>query len=159
MGPRIQLESPTAFEQSIASLCAWIKSTRNPGPSAFLPGESQLLPVLVELRALAEGGDGAEVLEKASVLYPTLSKTRRQALAPFFGELSWFFLQAIEQQLDRGNREKATALAESARAIVEGTPSQDEFMSLLDELFAPIPEVERIAARLRRQPLQPRKRM
>ena len=138
-GPRIQLESPTAFEQSVARLCAWISSTRNPKRSASLPGESQLLPALVELRALVEGGDGAEVLEKASVLYPTLSKARRQALAPFFGELSWSFLQAIEQQLDRGNKEKATALAESARTIVEGKPSQDEFKSLLEELFAPKP--------------------
>jgi type IV secretory pathway VirB10-like protein len=53
--------------------------------------------------------------------------------------LSWSFLQAIEQQLDRGNTEKATALAESAKAIVQGTPSQDEFKSLLEELFAPKP--------------------
>jgi hypothetical protein len=76
-------------------------------------------------------------LRRQGVLYPTLSKTKKQALAPFFGELSWSFIQAIEEQLDRGNNEKAAALAESARAIIEGTPSRDDFKSLLQELFAP----------------------
>jgi hypothetical protein len=137
--PRIRLEDKTAFEKSIASLCAWIRSIRNPAPSGSLPGAGQLLATLVELRVFAEEGNAAEALEKASVLYPTLSKAEKQALAPFFGELSWSFIQAIEEQLDRGNHEKAAALAESATVITEGTRSRDEFKSLLLELFAPKP--------------------
>jgi hypothetical protein len=135
--PRINLENQTTFEKSIASLCAWIRSTRNLVPGASLPGASQLLANLVELRVLAEEGNAAEALEKASVLYPTLNETKKQALAPVFGELSRSFLRAVEQQLDRGNSEKAAALAESARAIIEGTPSRDDFKSLLQKLFAP----------------------
>jgi hypothetical protein len=135
--PRIRLEDKTAFEKSIASLCAWIRSIRNPAPSGSLLGAGQLLATLVELRVFAEEGNAAEALEKAGVLYATLSKTKKQALAPFFGELSWSFIQAIEEQLDRGNSEKSAVLAESARAIIEGTPSRDDFKSSLQELFAP----------------------
>jgi hypothetical protein len=130
--PRIDLENQMTFEKSIASLCAWIRLTRN-----LVPGASQLLANMVELRVLAEEGNAAEALEKASVLYPRLSETKKQALAPVFGELSRSFLRAVEQQLDRGNSEKAAALAESARAIIKGTPSRDDFKSLLQELFAP----------------------
>jgi hypothetical protein len=137
MVPRIRLEDKTAFEKSIASLCAWIRSIRSPAPSGSLPGAGQLLANLVELRVLAEEGNAAEALEKASVLYPTLNETKKQALAPVFGELSRSFLRAVEQQLDRRNSEKAAALAESARAIIEGTPSRDDFKSLLQKLFAP----------------------
>lgn len=136
-GPRIRLENQTTFQESITSLCAWIKSRRNQVPSASLPCASQLLVTLVELRVLAEEGNAAEALEKASVLYPTLSETKKQALAPCLSELCWSLLRAIEEQLDQGNHEKATALAERARAVIEGTPLRDDFKSLLQHLLAP----------------------
>ena len=142
--PRLDLENQTTFERSIASLCSWIRSTNKPAPGASLPPASQLLARLVELRLFAEEGNAPEALEKACFLYPTLSQTKKQALAPFFGELSWSFLRAIEQLLDRGNKEKATALAENAKAIIEGTASRDEFKSLLQELFAPKPANQRL---------------
>jgi hypothetical protein len=135
--PRLDLENQTTLEKSIACLCARINSTRTPAQSASLPGAIQLLPTLVDLRVLAEEGSTAEALEKASVLYPTLSETRRRALAPFFGELSWSLLRAIEQQVDGGDDEKATVLAESAMAIIEGTPAHDDFRSLLQDLVRP----------------------
>jgi hypothetical protein len=56
--PRIDLENQMTFEKSIASLCAWIRLTRN-----LVPGASQLLANMVELRVLAEEGNAAEALE------------------------------------------------------------------------------------------------
>ena len=137
--PRIQveIESQTTFEASVAGLGAWIKSTRNQAPNVSSPCASQWLATLVELRALAEDGKGAEAIEKASVLHPILSETNRQALAPFFAELSWLFLRATEKELGQGDTGRATALAERAMAIIEETPSRDDFKSLLQELFVP----------------------
>jgi hypothetical protein len=135
--PRIQVESQTTFEESITGLCAWIKSRRNQAASASLPSANQLLATLVELRALMEETDAAGALEKARAVYPTLGETKKQALAPFFGELSWSLLQAIEQQLELGNNEQASALAEGAMRFIEGTPSRDQFKSLLQQMFAP----------------------
>lgn len=135
--PRLHLENPTKFEASITGLCAWIKSRRQQMSSATMPGASQLLTGWVEVRALAEAGDAANALVKASALHSALSESKQQALAPFLTELSWSCLQLIAQQLHQGNKEKATTLAESAMAIVEGTPSRDDFKSRVQDLFAP----------------------
>jgi len=54
--------------------------------------------------------------------------------------LSWPFLRAIEKELGQGDAgKKANASAERAMAIIEGTPSRDDFMSLLQELLVPGP--------------------
>jgi hypothetical protein len=135
--PRIQVESQTTFEESVTGLCAWIKSKGNQAASASLPSAHQWLATMVELRALVEEAHTAEALEKARTVHPTLSETQKQALAPFFGELSWSLLQAIEQQRELGNIEQVSALAEGAMRLIEGTPSRDQFKSLLQQLFAP----------------------
>jgi hypothetical protein len=137
--PAIRLESRTAFEESIADLCAWLKSRTNPETGTASFSARQFLAACVELRELAEEGKLEEALAKASALYPTLGETRKQGLASMFGELTWALLQAIEQQLDRGNYEKAIALAENAMAIIEGTPLRDDFKSLFQTLFAARP--------------------
>jgi hypothetical protein len=135
--PRIHVGSQTTFEESITGLCTWIKSRRNQAASASLPSANQLLANMVELRALVEEADAAGALEKATAIYPILSETKKKALAPLFGQLSWSLLQAIEEQLDLGHNERASALANGAMRFIEETPSRDEFKSLLQELFAP----------------------
>ena len=135
--PAIRLENRAVFEESLTSLCGWINSSTNRAASAASRCASQWLGALVALRVLAEEGNAAEALEKASAIYPLLNGAKRQALAPFFAELSWLFLRAIERELAQGDTAKATALAARAMAIIEGTPSPDDFRSLLHELFAP----------------------
>ena len=132
--PRVRIEDQAAFEESMICLCGWM---RNQAPSASSPSGSEMLRALVKLRTLAEEGNAAEALERASELYPRLSETNRRALAPFFAELSWLFLRAIEEDLGQGDTGKATALADRAKAILEETPWRDDFNGLLRELFAP----------------------
>jgi len=135
--PPIRLENQVALAESLTGLCGWINSSRRRAPSASSPCASQWLGALVQWRALAEEGNAAEALEQASAAYPKLSATKRQALAPFFAELSWLFLRAIEKELRQGDTGKATALANGAMAIIEGTHARDDFSSLLQELLGP----------------------
>jgi hypothetical protein len=134
--PRLRLESPTVFEESIIGLGGWLRSRWKQEPTACSTCANQWVSPLVELRALAEEDNLATALEKASVLLPALRTTEKQALAPFFAELSWALLQAIERHLAQGAREKAVALTETAKAIIKETPSRDDFEGLLRELFA-----------------------
>jgi hypothetical protein len=82
--PRIRLEDKTAFEKSIASLCAWIRSIRNPAPSGSLLGAGQLLATLVELRVFAEEGNAAEALEKARRPLSHTEQDQETGFSPLF---------------------------------------------------------------------------
>jgi ribosomal protein S7 len=140
--PPVRLDNRRVFEESIAGLCTWLKSTTNPDPGTFASSPGQFLAACVEVRRLAEEGETEAALTQLSALYPASSETRKQALAPVFGELAWSLLQAIEQQLERGNHEKANVLAKNAMAIIERTPFRDEFKSLSQTLFASRPAAE-----------------
>ena len=135
--PPIRLENRTAFDESIVSLCAWVKSTTRREPDAAPPSASRFLTDCVELRGMAEEGRLEGALAKSTALYPTLGKAEKEALAPLFGELAWSLLQEIEGQLHHGNHEKAAALAQKVTVIIERTPLRDDFKSLFQTLFAP----------------------
>jgi hypothetical protein len=104
-----------------------------------------LLTLTVELRALAEKGKAIAALGKANELMPRLNGAQKQALGPFFAELSWTLLREIETELDHGHKEQAESLAQGARVLVEGTSSRDDFESLLHQLFAPKPADDDLA--------------
>ena len=137
--PPVQLENHAAFAASVDGLGAWIKSRMNQAHGILLPCASQWMAALVESRALAEEGKATEALEKASTLHPALSETRKQALVPFLEVLFWELLRTIEQDLDQGHKEKAAALADRGRAIIERTPSLGQFKGLLENVLAPKP--------------------
>jgi hypothetical protein len=134
--PPIRLENRTAFEESLTHLCAWLKSRTNQESNACSSDTAQFLTACVELRELEEEGKTEEALAKASALYPKLSEARKEALAPVLGELAWSLIETIEQQLDRGNSEKAIELGDNAMAIIQGTPLRDDFKSLFQTLLA-----------------------
>ena len=134
---RIHLENQTVFEQSIAGLCAWIKSHNPQAPGASELRGNQLLATFVELRGLAEAGKVAEALERAMSLYPMLNPGRKQALGTFYGQLSRAMLGVIEQWLIQGNRKEATELSQRVTALIQGTPGGDEFQGSLQEILTP----------------------
>jgi hypothetical protein len=133
--PCIVPDDQRKFQESVGRMCGWINSLARNVRNASPHGADPMFAELVELRALAEEGRAGEALERTARLASTLDESRKQALAPFFRELSWSALGDIERELIQGQAQKAKSLADSAAALVGGTPLEPELSGLLQDLF------------------------
>ena len=156
LAPHIQLESPAAFEESVASLRSWVAPTVLPA-ERISPNGSAPLAALTEARILAEEGQAIKALERAERVYPCLSKTRKQALAPFFVGLAWLLLAAIERLYAEGDAEAATSIVQKSRTLIAETPALGEFNGLVNELFLQKPPPDSVGDSPASAPTSPRR--